>query len=141
MYESFDIADVGVQDTPKPGHGLGFEEFLIGRCRQRLLLLPNADARPEGAGRLLRSLAFHHKRDAGTLRFTTTAIRLRSKRRLALINNMIAAVDIKRLAGDQLCAIHAEKRDGNSDIVDRHQAPGRRLRLRFLQKLIKRRDA
>jgi hypothetical protein len=26
-----------VQDTPKPGHGLGFEEFLIGRRRQRLL--------------------------------------------------------------------------------------------------------
>jgi hypothetical protein len=131
MYESFDIADVGVQDTPKPGHGLGFEEFLIGRRRQRLLFCRMQTP----------SLAFHHKRDAGTLRFTTTAIRLRSKKRLALINNMIAAVDIKRLAGDQLCAIHAEKRDGNSDIVDRHQAPGRRLRLRFLQKLIKRRDA
>src|SRR5215475_6170268 len=52
------------------------------------------------------------------------------------VHDVIAAIDIKRLAGDQLGAVHAEEGDGSTDVVDRYQVAAWRRRLRLLQQLV-----
>jgi hypothetical protein len=49
------------------------------------------------------------------------------------IDDVIAAVDIERFAGDQARRIVGEERGGGADVVDADEAPRRRLRLRLVQ--------
>ena len=49
------------------------------------------------------------------------------------VNNVVAAVDVERLAGDQLRRIHGKECHGDADVLDRHQATRRSFRLRLLQ--------
>ena len=51
----------------------------------------------------------------------------------ALINDVIAAVDVKCLAGDQPSGIVSEERGGNAHVVDADEAPCRCFRLRLVQ--------
>jgi hypothetical protein len=50
-----------------------------------------------------------------------------------LINNVIAAVDVKRLARDQPSGVVSEERGGNAHVVDADEAPRRRFRLCLVQ--------
>jgi len=50
-----------------------------------------------------------------------------------LINDVIAAVDVKRLASDQPSGVVSEERGGNAHVVDADEAPCRRFRLRLVQ--------
>ena len=51
----------------------------------------------------------------------------------ALINDVIAAVDVKCFASDQPSGIVSEERGGNAHVVDADEAPCRRFRLRLVQ--------
>ena len=57
----------------------------------------------------------------------------RSSQRPTLINDVIAAVDVKCLAGDQPSRIVSEERGGNAHVIDADEAPCRRFRLRLFQ--------
>ena len=54
----------------------------------------------------------------------------------ASVNNMVAAVDVKCLAGNELSRIMRQERSGSSDIVDADEAAGGRLCLRFIEQRI-----
>jgi len=43
------------------------------------------------------------------------------------LDNVIPAIDMKRLAGDEAGCIMSEESRGDADIVDAHEAPRRRL--------------
>ena len=45
------------------------------------------------------------------------------------VDDVIAAVDIERLAGDQFGPVHRQEGHGDADILDRDEAAGRRLGL------------
>ena len=49
------------------------------------------------------------------------------------VDDVVAAVDVKRLAGDQLRRIHGEECHRHANVLDRHQATRRSFRLRLLQ--------
>lgn len=49
------------------------------------------------------------------------------------VDDVIAAIDVHRLAGDQLGAVHGEHGDGHADIINRDKTSARRLRLRLLR--------
>ena len=49
------------------------------------------------------------------------------------VDYVVAAVDVKRLAGDQLRWIHGEERHGDTNVLNRHQATRGSFRLRLLQ--------
>ena len=57
------------------------------------------------------------------------------------VDDVVATVDVNRLAGDQLGSVGGEIGGGHADVVDRDQALHRRLLLRFAQKLVKVADA
>jgi hypothetical protein len=50
-----------------------------------------------------------------------------------LVDDVVAAVDVERFAGDQACGIVGQERGGRPDIVDRDEASRRRFRLRLFQ--------
>src|SRR5688572_9149390 len=52
------------------------------------------------------------------------------------INDVIAAIDIERFTGDQLCGVHCETRHRSADIIDRHKAARRRLGLGLVKQLV-----
>src|SRR6516164_2989163 len=57
------------------------------------------------------------------------------------IDDVISAVDIEDITGDELGAIEGEKRRRLADIIDADQASGRRLALRLVEELIELRNA
>ena len=57
------------------------------------------------------------------------------------VDNVIAAIDIKRFARDQLGAIHGEHGNGDADVVDGDEASARSFRLCLLQELVELADA
>src|SRR5262249_35677978 len=58
-----------------------------------------------------------------------------------LVHDMIAAVDIERVAGDQPRLVERQERGGGADVVDAHQRAGRRLLLRLGEQLVELGDA
>src|SRR5215475_10562551 len=58
-----------------------------------------------------------------------------------LVDDVLAAVDIKRLAGDQARRVVRQERGGDAHIVDADEAAGRSLRLCFVEELVELWDA
>ena len=52
-----------------------------------------------------------------------------------LVDDVVATVDVKRLASDEALRIVREERGGDADIVDPDQAAGRSLRFRLVEQL------
>jgi hypothetical protein len=46
---------------------------------------------------------------------------------LASVDDVIAAIDVERLAGDQLGGVERQEGDGEPDVIDRDEAARRRL--------------
>src|SRR5262249_61290869 len=53
-------------------------------------------------------------------------------RRLPLIHDMVAAVDVKRFAGDEAGGVVREEGGGDAHVLDADEAARRRLRLRLV---------
>ena len=56
------------------------------------------------------------------IRVARAAERARASGDRPLIDDVIAAIDAERLTGDQFGAVHAEKRDRNTHVIDGDQA-------------------
>ena len=54
----------------------------------------------------------------------------------ASVDDVVSAVDVQRLAGNQFGAVHREEGHGDAYVVDRNEAPRRRLRLGLLQEFV-----
>jgi hypothetical protein len=71
---------------------------------------------------------------------TTSNLNLGERRELvlltSLVDNVIATVNVKCLACDELCPVHAEEGHGDAHVFDRNETARRRLRLSLLQELI-----
>src|SRR5262249_16137932 len=61
---------------------------------------------------------------------------LRSRCRRNSIDDVIAAVDVERLARDQPRPVHAQEGNRDPHIIDGDEAAAWRLRLRFLQEFV-----
>ena len=67
------------------------------------------------------------------LTFTNAAT---SRRCSTLVNDMVAAIDVKRLARDEPRCVVCKKGRGDPHVVDADEAAGRRLRLRLIEQHI-----
>ena len=79
--------------------------------------------------------------EGGTAAGLPTADQARSSSVPISIDDVISAVDIQDITGDELGAIEREKRRGLADIIDADQASGRCLALRLVEELIELRNA
>src|SRR3974390_1735185 len=57
------------------------------------------------------------------------------------VDDVIAAIDINRVAGDETRRVVREEGGGGADVVDTDEAAGRRLGFRFVEQGVKFRDA
>jgi hypothetical protein len=55
---------------------------------------------------------------------------------LALVDNVVTAIDIQRVAGNQTRGIMSQECRGDSNIVNGNQASGRRLPAGFVEQLV-----
>src|ERR1700756_3877316 len=78
------------------------------------------------------TLPFHASRLAGPC----SPFGCRSGPTRALVDNVVAAVDVKCLASDEAGCVVRQESGGDADIVDADQAAGRSLRLRFVEQLV-----
>src|SRR5262245_28504569 len=62
-------------------------------------------------------------------------------RRLTLIHNMVAAVDVKRFPGDEAGGVVGEEAGGDAHVLDADEAARRRLRFRLVEQRIEFGDA
>jgi hypothetical protein len=63
-----------------------------------------------------------------------------SPSRGGLVDDVVTAVDVKGLAGDQARCVVREERGDYADIVDADKAARRRLRFRLVEQLVEFRD-